>query len=93
MDKPLALHARVHGMVQGVGFRYSTIKQARRCRPKGYVRNLDDGSVEVVAEGERTDLQSLLDWLHRGPAGARVRSVEHDFRPAAGTYSGFDVSW
>jgi acylphosphatase len=93
VDEALALHARIHGVVQGVGFRYSTVRQARRRGLSGYVRNLDDGSVEVLAEGGRTDLEGLLDWLKKGPAGAYVRRVDHNFRHASGRYSGFDVSW
>jgi acylphosphatase len=54
---------------------------------------MDDGSVEVLAEGGRADLAALLTWLHKGPMGAHVRRVEHSFRPATGTYRTFDVSW
>ncbi len=87
------LYARVHGVVQGVGFRYAAVGRARALHLRGYVRNMSDGSVEVVAEGSAQALSQMLAWLNRGPAGARVTAVDHRFVPAAGTYRGFDVAW
>ena len=60
------LHASVRGLVQGVSFRYYTLHRARELGLRGYVRNLWDGSVEVVAEGPRQSLEQLLTWLHQG---------------------------
>ena len=87
------LYARVHGIVQGVGFRYAAVGRARALRLSGYVRNMDDGSVEVVAEGPALALSQILAWLNRGPPGARVTGVDHRSMPAAGAYRGFSVSW
>lgn len=87
------LHAVVSGMVQGVGFRYATVRQARALGLKGVVRNLEDGRVEVVAEGEEERLSRLEAWLAHGPAGARVRAVDSRREPFRGVYSGFDVGW
>ncbi|MEO3989165.1 acylphosphatase [Pseudocitrobacter cyperus] len=68
--------AWVYGMVQGVGFRYSTQREALRLGLKGYARNLDDGSVEVVACGEEAQVEALLAWLKAGgPRSARVDRV------------------
>ena len=77
-----ALRILVSGRVQGVGFRYSTLIQARALHITGWVRNLDDGSVEVFAEGSDDTLEVLTRFLTVGPAGARVASisVDHDVR-------------
>jgi acylphosphatase len=80
-------------MVQGVGFRYSTLRQARRLGLSGYVRNLPDGTVEVVAEGEAEKLQQLTAWLRRGPMGAHVRRVDARLRPPQGFYRDFRIEY
>ena len=87
------LHARIEGMVQGVGFRFSTVHQARRLGVSGYVRNLWDGAVEVVAEGPEQQLQQLERWLHHGPPGAVVRRVESHYAPYQGVYRSFGVDY
>ena len=77
-----ALHLKVAGHVQGVGFRYSMCREARRLRLAGWVRNCSDGSVEAVAVGDDQALQQLVDWAQRGPPGAQVDSL--DVQPATG---------
>ncbi|MDH1168412.1 acylphosphatase [Pantoea agglomerans] len=68
--------AWVHGRVQGVGFRYSTQAEARTLGVMGYARNLDDGSVEVLAWGEAEQVDALIAWLKAGgPRSARVEKV------------------
>jgi acylphosphatase len=68
--------AWVHGTVQGVGFRYSTQREALQLGLTGYARNLDDGSVEVVACGEAYNIEQLIAWLKAGgPRSARVEKV------------------
>ena len=66
----------VVGYVQGVGFRWSTQKVARQLGLNGWCRNLVDGSVEVCAYGDETDINQLFSWLHKGPQGAGVSRVE-----------------
>lgn len=68
------IKAWVHGSVQGVGFRYSTQREAKARGLKGYARNLDDGSVEVLVCGEEDAVQDLIRWLKAG--GPRSASVE-----------------
>ena len=83
----IALHTRrflISGSVQQVGFRAATRRQALAFGLTGFARNLDDGRVEVQASGEPTAVQALLDWLHCGPALARVTSVEEVACIAAG---------
>jgi len=68
---------RIMGRVQGVGFRWFVLQQARRLGiTRGLARNLDDGSVEVAAEGEPAQLAALESELARGPRSARVDRVE-----------------
>jgi acylphosphatase len=87
------LHVRIEGIVQGVGFRYSTVHQARRLGLYGYVRNLWDGTVEVVAEGPEEQLRQLERWLHHGPPGAIVRRVDSHYAPFQGVYRSFGVDF
>ncbi len=87
------LQALVRGRVQGVNFRYYTRQQANRLRLKGWVRNLPDGSVEVVAEGPRPDLERLLDYLQHGPPAAAVDEVQPGWVPAQGEFRSFEVRW
>jgi acylphosphatase len=65
----------VIGKVQGVYFRHSARLEANRLRVRGLARNLPDGSVEVLAQGSQSDVDALREWLHRGPARARVDTV------------------
>lgn len=69
------LHVRVTGVVQGVGFRWFVRERARRLGLAGWVRNLSDGSVEVLAAGDRGQIDLLREELLRGPRGAAVEAV------------------
>jgi acylphosphatase len=69
------LHVRVTGVVQGVGFRWFVRERARRLGLAGWVRNLPDGSVEVLAEGPQGQLDLLEGELRKGPQGAQVASL------------------
>lgn len=82
--------AVVHGVVQGVGFRWRCAEEARRLGVKGWCRNRWDGTVEVHLEGDPAAVQELVDWLHRGPRSAVVSRVEVE-ETAAGGFVGFDV--
>jgi acylphosphatase len=85
------LHARVYGLVQGVYFRDTTRQNANALKITGWVRNLLDGSVEVLAEGPRPALDTLLKFLHSGPPHARVERVETEWGAATGEFTGFAV--
>ena len=78
------MHAVVHGRVQGVGYRATTMDEARRLQIAGWVRNRVDGTVEVLAEGPPAKLALFLSYLNRGPLGARVSSVAEDWSLAEG---------
>jgi acylphosphatase len=85
------LVATVRGRVQGVGFRWFVTREAERLGLSGWVANVADGSVRVVAEGERTDLDHLAERLSVGPAGARVVDVSLGWSAATGAEAGFSV--
>lgn len=82
---------RITGRVQGVGFRYATLNTARRLDIDGWVRNLRDGSVEVVARGGRDGLTKLEDFLEQGPFGARVDEVKMEISEDMDVGMGFQV--
>jgi acylphosphatase len=80
---------RVSGRVQGVGFRYTTQMRARSLGLGGWVRNLADGSVEAVFEGEPDRVDSMVEWCRRGPPGSAVVAVDtHDETPVGETTFG-----
>jgi acylphosphatase len=86
-----AVIGTVTGLVQGVGYRYSTLRIARELGLRGWVRNAPDGSVETWAQGEGAALDEFIGFLRQGPRAARVRSV--DLRPVEpdASLTGFDV--
>ncbi len=85
------LHCWISGRVQGVWFRASTRDEGAQLGLNGWVRNLPDGRVEVVAQGERAPLERLLAWLHQGPPGARVDAVEVCWEAVGERLDAFDV--
>lgn len=77
-------------MVQGVGFRYATVRIARRLGLKGFVRNLPDGSVEAVVEGDEAAIQEFQGWIQHGPSLAQVDRVNCQESQVVG-YHDFDI--
>ena len=86
-----ATRLRVTGRVQGVGFRYHVVSHAQELGLDGYARNLDDGTVEVWAEGTPEALAGLLEATRRGPRWARVDDVRIEEASATHTLRGFTV--
>ena len=86
-----ALRMIVHGTVQGVGFRYHTLQQAQKLQILGYVRNLANGTVEILAEGPEKDLQTLLAWAKKGPQSARVTEVVCEDHSPQGQLTTFEI--
>ena len=90
-DENQRLHAIVSGHVQGVNFRYYTMVTANDLNLTGWVRNLNDGNVEVTAEGPRSALERLARFLYTGPSSARVEDVDIDWSAATGQFAGFHI--
>lgn len=86
------LRASVQGRVQGVGMRYYVQERAHELHLTGLVRNLRNGDVEVVAEGEQGALEALLAALQHGPRMAHVEAVHAAWSPATGEFSGFRIA-
>ncbi|OGO55186.1 MAG: hypothetical protein A2V85_07870 [Chloroflexi bacterium RBG_16_72_14] len=89
---PARLDARVRGRVQGVGYRVFALREAMNLGLDGFVANEPDGSVRVVAEGPRADLDSLLDRLEQGPPAGFVDRVIARWEPARGLAPGFRIA-
>ena len=87
------LHGVIKGDVQGVGFRYFVQRKARQLGLRGWVRNNDDGTVELVAEGGRDELEQLKRALQEGPRMARVDRVETQWSNGTGNLSAFELAW
>jgi len=91
-DRDLArLRLVVTGRVQGVFFRRAALNEARGLGLKGFARNSAEGSVEILAEGERRNLEALLAWTRHGPPHARVDGVEPIWGKFAGEFDEFKV--
>lgn len=85
------VHLLVRGRVQGVYFRASTQREARRLGLTGWVKNRSDGCVEIVAEGEEEGLKDLIGWANRGPTAARVERVDTRWRGFIGDFFDFRI--
>jgi acylphosphatase len=86
-----ARRAIVTGRVQGVGYRFFAERAARECDVRGWVRNLPDGSVETVAEGEEEAIARYFDRLRQGPRGARVVGVAEEDLSLRG-FTSFEIT-
>lgn len=86
-------HLFISGRVQGVFYRANTRDEARRLGLTGWVRNLPDGRVEAVVEGEEERIKELIDWCHQGPPGAQVRGVEVRWEDYQGEFADFEIRY
>jgi acylphosphatase len=85
------VHILVTGIVQGVSFRYYTLQEAMRCGVTGWVRNLPDGRVEAVFEGDEAAVDRMLAWCAIGPRSARVDHLESLPETSTGEFQGFRI--
>ena len=93
MSNLSSVKATVYGRVQGVYFRAFVSRRARELGLTGYVRNTPDRAVEVHAEGERKQLEKLIDHLKVGPSSARVDKVVVHWSEYSGGYHDFGISY
>ena len=86
-------HVFVSGRVQGVFFRSETSYEAKRRKVAGWVRNTSDGRVEAVFEGEKEDVEKVIDFCRRGPSGARVMKIDVRWEDYIGEFKDFKVRY
>ena len=84
LHEQIRAHVFISGRVQGVGYRYSTVKEARRLGVKGWVQNLPDGRVEAVFEGMREIVEEIIIWCHKGPTASAVKDVAVEYEEPEG---------
>ncbi len=84
-------HIIVQGIVQGVFFRYRTQQEAMGLNVTGWVKNLADGNVEIVCEGEKEAVEKLILWSHKGPSGAFVERADVSFEEYTGGFPTFEI--
>lgn len=87
----IRLNAIVKGYVQGVGYRFFAVRKAKEYGLKGWVKNLKDGNVQVVAEGERSILEEFIKDLKIGPYSANVTDMDIKWEKYTGEFKDFDV--
>jgi len=84
-------HVFVSGLVQGVFFRHETAKRAIRLGVKGWIRNLPDGRVEAMFEGDRRSVEEILEFCRRGPPGAIVEDLDVRWEDDKGEFDDFRI--
>lgn len=84
-------HIYISGRVQGVFFRHNTKSVALKLGTKGWVRNLVDGRVEAVFEGDDKNVAELIEWCKKGPLGASVDAIETSYEPHRGEFKTFEI--
>jgi acylphosphatase len=83
----------IRGIVQGVFFRASTRDEALRIGVGGWVRNLPDGTVQALFEGEKKKIEEIIAWCHKGPPGAQVSKVDISWETYRGEFTHFDIRY
>ncbi|MBO0349096.1 acylphosphatase [Phormidium pseudopriestleyi FRX01] len=84
MTETKCAHVLISGIVQGVGYRFSTVHQAQKLGVSGWVRNLTDGRVEAIFEGNPEILDRMIAWCHQGPSSAQVTDVTVTYQQPQG---------
>ena len=88
-----SIKAVVHGYVQGVFFRSYIRNQANLRRLTGWVRNTKEGKVEAVFEGDKDQLQEIVEYCEKGPEGARVEDVRVEWKEHSGSFRDFEIRY
>ena len=91
--KKIRAHVFISGKVQGVFFRATTRDIARRYGVTGWVKNLWDGRVEAIFEGDEDAVKKVIEWCHIGPPGARVEKVEVMYEDYKGEFDNFEIRY
>ena len=91
MTQRICRHILVSGRVQGVGYRWRAVEAARRFGVTGWVRNLPDGRVELVVDGEKAPVAAMVAWCRKGPKEARITGFSDAPRGEACLYDQFEI--
>ncbi len=91
MAEKTRIHVFVSGQVQGVFFRYSARRKALKLGIGGWVRNLEDGRVETVFEGEKEKVEEMVEWAKNGPIFAKVSKIEIRWEKYQGGFNSFEI--
>ncbi|MFQ5940532.1 MAG: acylphosphatase [Nitrososphaerales archaeon] len=86
-------HVLIKGKVQGVFFRQNMRIVSKRHKVNGWVRNLKDGRVEAVLEGDEMKVSEVIEWCHAGPAEANVDDIKLEYEPYTGEFDSFTVRY
>ena len=87
------MHVWISGRVQGIFFRASTRRKAMNLNLKGWIKNLDDGRVEAIIEGKDSDVKKMLEFLQKGPLGARVTKFDVKEEKYQGKFEFFEIKY
>ncbi|MBZ9569707.1 acylphosphatase [Patescibacteria group bacterium] len=90
-NEKVRVHVFISGMVQGVFFRSNTQSRARSLGVTGWVKNLADGRVEAVFEGEKEKIKEIIEWARKGPKIARVNDIDIEWQEHKGEFENFEV--
>ena len=83
---------KITGIVQGVNYRWQTLRQAQVFGINGWVRNMDNGSVEACFEGEKEEVERMIEWCKIGPSGASVEEVEVEWEKYKSEFRSFSIT-
>jgi acylphosphatase len=93
MQEKVRAHIFVEGFVQGVFFRANTFERAKELQLTGWVRNLPDGRVEILVEGEKEKVEKLIEWAKIGPSLAKVENVQVEWEKYQGEFEDFEIRY
>ena len=91
INRDIKVHIFLYGRVQGVAFRYYTKVMADKLGVKGWIRNLPDGKVEAIIEGDRDKVTRMIEWCKKGPSMAFVEDINIDWLPYTGEFKRFSI--
>ena len=93
MEEKVRVHLFISGIVQGVLFRYYMQREAQSLGVKGWVKNLSDGRVEAVCEGEKENVRKIIEWAHRGSPYSHVENVSINWEKYIGEFDNFSITY
>ena len=87
------VHIYISGFVQGVFFRANSVRNAKLLGVTGWVKNLPDGRVEIMAEGNERIIDQMIEWCKKGPRGAKVENIHIENLPYNGEFNDFIIHY